>query len=412
MASVFKPTYSRLVPKDAEIIVRKGQRYARFKGKDGRKVVAPIVQNKKDKDDPRERCLVPAECWYYKFRKGDEVVKRKGYTDKEATRQLAAREEKEAAFEAAAGISDPYKEHRKRPLTQHLEDYRKVLQDRDRNDNYVQTTAQRIQDVIDGCGFVLISEISSSKVQRFLAELRRSGRSTASSNHYLTAMKMFINWMVKDRRTPDNPIAGMSKQNTDTDRRRVRRPLSLDEFDQLLQSAAAGPDIQRISGPDRVILYIVACYTGYRRNEIGSVSRRSFNFETSPATLTVEASYSKRKRRDVIPLRQDFAQLIQDWLKNQDVCDDEPLFRVTGKRTAEMIRKDLERVGIPYEDEDGRVVDFHALRKTFITNLSRAGVSPKLAQTLARHSDINLTMNTYTSLKILALPLDALASSE
>jgi len=41
------------------------------------------------------------------------------------------------------------------------------------------------------------------------------------------------------------------------------------------------------------------------------------------------------------------------------------------------------------------------LRSTFITNLSRADVSPKMAQSLARHSDINLTMNTYTKLGVL-----------
>lgn len=40
------------------------------------------------------------------------------------------------------------------------------------------------------------------------------------------------------------------------------------------------------------------------------------------------------------------------------------------------------------------------MRKTFITNLSRANVPPKMAQILARHSDINLTMNTYTMLGI------------
>ncbi len=65
-----------------------------------------------------------------------------------------------------------------------------------------------------------------------------------------------------------------------------------------------------------------------------------------------------------------------------------------------MMQKDLERVGIPYIDERGHYADFHALRKTFITNLARAGVSPKNAQILARHSDINLTMNVYTMLGI------------
>ena len=41
-------------------------------------------------------------------------------------------------------------------------------------------------------------------------------------------------------------------------------------------------------------------------------------------------------------------------------------------------------------------MDFHALRHTFISRLVKAGVHPKLAQDLARHSDIKLTMNRYT----------------
>lgn len=40
------------------------------------------------------------------------------------------------------------------------------------------------------------------------------------------------------------------------------------------------------------------------------------------------------------------------------------------------------------------------MRKTFITNLTRTGAAPKTAQLLARHSDINLTMNTYTMLGV------------
>jgi integrase len=35
-------------------------------------------------------------------------------------------------------------------------------------------------------------------------------------------------------------------------------------------------------------------------------------------------------------------------------------------------------------------------RHTFITNLCRADISPKAAQILARHSDIQLTMDVYT----------------
>lgn len=62
------------------------------------------------------------------------------------------------------------------------------------------------------------------------------------------------------------------------------------------------------------------------------------------------------------------------------------------------------------EDQDGNVADFHALRHTFISNLARGGVHPKLAQDLARHSDVNLTLSRYshTVLAERSAALDAL----
>ena len=40
--------------------------------------------------------------------------------------------------------------------------------------------------------------------------------------------------------------------------------------------------------------------------------------------------------------------------------------------------------------------DFHALRHTFIANLTKGGVSPRVAQSLARYSTITLTMDRYS----------------
>jgi integrase len=61
-----------------------------------------------------------------------------------------------------------------------------------------------------------------------------------------------------------------------------------------------------------------------------------------------------------------------------------------------MLRRDLKRACIAYADAAGRVVDFHALRHTFITSLARAGVHPLKAKELARHSTITLTMDVYS----------------
>jgi hypothetical protein len=51
---------------------------------------------------------------------------------------------------------------------------------------------------------------------------------------------------------------------------------------------------------------------------------------------------------------------------------------------------------LKYQNSAGEFADFHSNRHTFITNLERAGVSPRTAQSLARHSDIRLTMGIYT----------------
>ena len=50
------------------------------------------------------------------------------------------------------------------------------------------------------------------------------------------------------------------------------------------------------------------------------------------------------------------------------------------------------------EDAAGQVVDFHSLRHWFITYLVTANCPPRVAQTLARHSTISLTMDRYTHL--------------
>ena len=49
---------------------------------------------------------------------------------------------------------------------------------------------------------------------------------------------------------------------------------------------------------------------------------------------------------------------------------------------------------------DGKTTDFHSLRVSYITALVKSGASVKECQTLARHSNPALTLNTYTRLGV------------
>lgn len=52
-------------------------------------------------------------------------------------------------------------------------------------------------------------------------------------------------------------------------------------------------------------------------------------------------------------------------------------------------------------DDCGRTFDIHALRHTFGTHLSKAGVPLRTAKAAMRHSDPSLTANVYTDPKLL-----------
>ena len=72
-----------------------------------------------------------------------------------------------------------------------------------------------------------------------------------------------------------------------------------------------------------------------------------------------------------------------------------PLFDVpTG--LLRILKRDLKVAIIPKKDGRGRTIEIHALRHTFGTLLSAAGVRPRTAQEAMRHSTLDLTMNVYT----------------
>ena len=253
--------------------------------------------------------------WYVKYRDADGIIRRvPGYTDKEATRQLAAELERRAARQASGEI-DRHAEHRQRPLAEHVADFGKHLEGKGDCSKHVQQTTARLQKLFDGCRFVRISDLSASRVSEWLAEQRKAGMSVKTSNYYLTAAKGFCRWLVRDRRNADNPLAHLTGLNPRLDIRRTRRALSADEFGRFIHATRQGEPFRGLSGPDRAMLYLTAAYTGLRESELASLTLDSLNFDGDPPTVTVEAGYSKRRRRDVQPLRADLAEEIQSWLQ-------------------------------------------------------------------------------------------------
>ena len=191
----------------------------------------------------------------------------------------------------------------------------------------------------------------------------------------------------------------MTRLNTEVDVRHRRRALTSEEFGKLVKSAReSSQDIQCYNGEERARIYLLSYLTGLRRKEIASLTPKNFKLDTTPPTVTVDAACSKHRRRDVLPLHPELVTELRTWLEGH--AADEPLFpKLAKRRTWLMVKKDLERVGIEYETDEG-IADFHAAgRHTHITELFRSGASLTEARELARHSDVRMTMR-YTHIGI------------
>jgi integrase len=362
--------------------------------------------------------------WWARYRNENGVERRVPLAKDKGAAQAMLNALVKKVERQVAGLVDRFDEHRKRPIAEHLADFEKHLKAKGNSPEQVKLVAMRCRRIVTACRAAFIGDLSSSRVQAYLADLReKDNKSTQTSNHYLRAIKQFTRWLVKDRRADDDPLAHMAMLNVSTDRRHDRRPFSEMELTAILRAANIGPVVRRMNGADRATLYAVAAYSGLRASELASLTPGSFDLDANPATVTVQAAYSKHRRQDVLPLHASLVALLRPWLagkpEGQSVW---PGNWAKGKEAGAMLKADLERTRaawikeatkdeeevnrrqrssfLAYKDGDGRYADFHALRHTFITNMVKSGVSPKAAQSLARHSTIDLTMNVYTSLTV------------
>jgi len=352
----------------------------------------------------------------------------RGFTDKGETKRLAAKLEEETRL-IRLGVKQPAEElhsfNKPRTLEQLIKEFIQHLRNRDASDKHVKIHESRLKRIIEEAKCRGLADLTPHRIETYLAKCREAGMGKRTSNHYLRAIKQFTRWLVKTRRMFDNPLADVPMLNSQTDRRHERRPLSLEEFALLIAAAERGKPIESISGSDRAMMYFLAVFTGYRKGELGSLTSASFNLNDDPATVTVQAAYSKHRRTDTQVLHPAVTSRLLLWFQSKEFLTSSTVLfpvsdRVPGgvdRKTSKMMERDLKAARglwieaasspsertkrehsdfLAYVDQQGRFADFHANRHTFITNLGKAGVSPKTTQTLARHSDIRLTMNVYS----------------
>ena len=279
--------------------------------------------------------------------------------------------------------------------------------------------------------------------------------SNRSKNSYLQAIGGFLNWCIDTNRMNSNPLLKVQRSDERVDRRKQRRAMTETELSRLLRVAMFRPlaeyGRQTVSidascgkrsnwtyvplvfdslescceearkrlgsnpafvseleqrGLERMLTYKALVLTGLRCNELRSITVGQVDTKSERPCIELLAKDEKNRHGSTIPIPREFANELEDWISQKpkqvrNGCfklsdlHSMPLFNVP-KALVKIMDRDLATAGIVKRDERGRTLDVHALRTTFGTMLSKAGVSPRTAQAAMRHSRIDLTMNVYT----------------
>lgn len=373
-----------------------------------------IRQQYKARDGQTRKC----ERWYIQFRLPDRRrVRLAAFAEKRASADLGRRIEELVSLRCVGAALpadvrlwlDGLEERLKRKLIElglatadearpragieeAVDAYLAHLRAKDDGESHIRRTLMHLETAAKALGWRRLSDIRAEAYMQWRTARKLAGAAPRTLNAHLASAKGFSTWAWRSGRTPEDPMRMVSRLNEALDRRRVRRALDEEEQEALVISARRSQRVWRgqIDGPARARLYLLAMTTGLRWAEIVSLRVADVALDTHPPTVTVRAGYSKRRREDVLALRSDVAEELRLQVEGKEAEDS--LFGVTlYARPSEMLSADMAEVG---GDADG--LDFHTLRHTFISALARAGVHPKLAMDLARHSDINLTMRAYS----------------
>jgi integrase len=362
-------------------------------------------------------------------------VRDKRVAERLAHKILSASEEKRAK------LLDPFEEHERRSLSEHVKDFETMLDARGVCDGHAEKVKGYLAAFIAATKPERLSDLDGTRASEWLAAERNRGLSARSVNHERASLRQFARWLVREGRLARDPFISLGRLKEATDRRHVRRALTPSELAALIAAARRRPleearaprairskpevkpkpkpkEKRRLArlGEERALVYAVAAGTGLRHGELSRLTWGDLDLERN--IVNVPAASAKSRKDQWVPLRSDLAEALLGWRgpKGNAPPASARVFPSDLYPTLRTFKLDLAAAGlaklikrkgraslVDTRDDRGREVDFHSLRVTFISSLAAAGVHPRVAQALARHSSIELTMKAYTDVTLLDL---------
>ncbi|MBU6335788.1 MAG: site-specific integrase [Chloroflexi bacterium] len=274
-------------------------------------------------------------------------------------------------------------------VAEHLDAWAQYLRDGGRTPLQAEQQRMRAATLLEGCS--RLADIVPARVQRNLEALRAErGWSQRTRNGYLKAGQQFERWLVKQGRAMHLGLTELDAVRVTLERE--RRALTPGEASRLLEHCQAAGTLSGrcwiLTGQERHTLYLVALKTGLRANELRQLRRADVDLDAG--MLAVRASVAKSRKARKVPLPADVLEALR--VHCVRLHPGAPLWRLPAKLHHHLLKPDASACGIALVDEEGRHLDFHALRHTYGTWLDQhAGASGVTAQRMLGHADLRTT---------------------
>ncbi len=429
MGHVYRKIVTRPVPAGAIVTrSRDGTATAKWTPRGSRR---PVVAEVITLDDGRQVIRQESGFYFARYRDADGLI-RDGSTkckDKAAAEQALADLERRAE-RVRSGVmtrrESDAADRMRQSLDKHIDDYIQRLPGK-RGGSATATHGEDVKRCLKrlaaDCGWNCPADLRREDLERWMSDQARADRSARSINSHRAAVVAFANWLADPLigRLPANPFGtgrtAIRKADEESDPRRHRRAMTTDELTRLIEAARKAPRRpqerrgegdaglsglapERLSGEHRADLYAFLAGTGLRVGEVRKLTVADVCLDAAVAHVRVPAAVAKSRKEQTVPLRADLVEMLRRHVAGK--ASGEPVFEVPAC-LIKRFNADCKRAGIAKRDADGRTVDVHSLRTTFGTMLSRAGVPPRVAMELMRHSRIELTMKTYTDPRLFDL---------
>ncbi|MDL2263142.1 site-specific integrase [Synergistaceae bacterium OttesenSCG-928-I11] len=225
------------------------------------------------------------------------------------------------------------------------------------------------------------------------------GAKTATVNKILSALTAALNWGVKKRHIPENPLRGLGKE-PEKDSTHIVRYLSPDERERLenalIEREGNLLDETESAKENEFFDYLrpavlLSLNTGIRRNTLFSLLWGDVDFTTQTVCLRGEIAKNSKTAR--IPINDDAADVLMAWREQSIQSDDSDL--VFPSKTGGKVGN-FQHVWRAWGEvlKMAQIDNFrwHDMRHDFASQLVMKGVDLNVVRELLCHSDIKMTM--------------------